>query len=164
MGGQFSMELFRAFSSMNNGKGLPEQKRVKEVLSWPEWRVVGQFSMELFRAFSSMKHSKGLPEHKRVKEVLSWPEWHVDGQFSMERLRAFSSMNNGKGLPEQERVKEVLSWPEWQGVDGQVQYKTVARLFVHESWQRLAQTSAGERGAGLAGKKWTSAMSCFKRL
>ena len=42
---QFNMELFRAFSSMDNGKGLPEQKRVKKVLDWPEWRVDGQFNI-----------------------------------------------------------------------------------------------------------------------
>ena len=36
--GQFSMERFRAFSSMNNGKGLPEQEEVKVVLAWPEWK------------------------------------------------------------------------------------------------------------------------------
>ena len=55
---QFNMELFRAFSSMDNGKGLPEQKRVKKVLDWPEWRVDGQFNMELFRAFSSMNNQQ----------------------------------------------------------------------------------------------------------
>ena len=53
--GQFSMERFRAFSSMKHGKGLPEQTEVKTVLAWPEWKDEdGQFSMERFRAFSSM--------------------------------------------------------------------------------------------------------------
>ena len=61
--GQFSMERFRAFSSMNHCKGLPEQTKVKAVLAWPEWKDEdGQFSMERFRAFSSMNHGKGLPE------------------------------------------------------------------------------------------------------
>ncbi len=119
--GQFSMERFRAFSSMNNGKGLPKQDEVKKVLGWPEWKDEdGQFSMERFRAFSSMNHGKGLPKQDEVKKVLGWPEWKdEDGQFSMERFRAFSSMNNGKGLPKQDEVKKVLGWPEWKDEDGQ---------------------------------------------
>ncbi|WP_448217242.1 hypothetical protein [Endozoicomonas sp. 2B-B] len=35
--GQFSMELFRAFSSMYHDKGLPKDE-VKKLLSWPEWK------------------------------------------------------------------------------------------------------------------------------
>ena len=46
--GQFSRELFRAVSSMNNGKGLPDEAKVKAMLDWPVWKVDGQFSMELF--------------------------------------------------------------------------------------------------------------------
>ena len=115
------LDTLRAFSSMNNGKGLPEQAEVKAVLAWPEWKDEdGQFSVERFRAFSSMNNGKGLPEQAEVKAVLAWPEWKdEDGQFSMERFRAFSSMNNGKGLPEQAKVKAVLAWPEWKDEDGQ---------------------------------------------
>ena len=115
------LDTLRAFSSMNNGKGLPKQAQVREVLGWPEWQGEdGQFSMERFRAFSSMNNGKGLPKQAQVREVLGWPEWQgEDGQFSMERFRAFSSMNNGKGLPKQAQVSEVMGWPEWQGEDGQ---------------------------------------------
>ncbi len=115
------LDTLRAFSSMNNGKGLPKQDEVKKVLGWPEWKDEdGQFSMERFRAFSSMNNGKGLPKQDEVKKVLGWPEWKdEDGQFSMERFRAFSSMNNGKGLPKQDEVKKVLGWPEWKDEDGQ---------------------------------------------
>ena len=112
---------FRAFSSMNNGKGLPKQAEVKAVLAWPEWKNEdGQFSMERFRAFSSMNSSRGLPGQAEVKAVLSWPEWKdANGQFSMERFRAFSSMNSSRGLPKQTEVKAVLAWPEWKDENGQ---------------------------------------------
>ena len=115
------LDTLRAFSSMNNRKGLPEQAKVKAVLAWPEWKDEdGQFNMERFRAFSSMNNGKGLPEQAKVKAVLAWPEWKdEDGQFNMERFRAFSSMNNGKGFPEQAKVKAVLAWPEWKDEDGQ---------------------------------------------
>ena len=119
--GQFNMQWFRTFSSMNHGKGLPKQTDVKAVLAWPEWKDKdGQFSMELFRTFSSMNSSRGLPRQTEVKAVLAWPEWKdEDSQFSMERFRAFSSMNHGKGLPGQAEVKAVLAWPEWKDEDGQ---------------------------------------------
>ncbi len=68
--GQFSMERFRAFSSMNNGKGLPKQDEVKKVLGWPEWKDEdGQFSMERFRAFSSMNNGKGLLQYGAVPRL-----------------------------------------------------------------------------------------------
>ena len=70
--GQFNMERFRAFSTMNHSKGLPKQTEVKAVLAWPEWKDEnGQFSMERFRAFSSMNNGKGLPEQTKVKAVLA---------------------------------------------------------------------------------------------
>ena len=73
------MELFRALSSMNNGKGLPDQAKVKAMLDWAVWTVDGQFSMELFRALSSMNSSRGLPDQATVKAMLDcgldsrWP-------------------------------------------------------------------------------------------
>ncbi|WP_330927179.1 hypothetical protein, partial [Candidatus Sororendozoicomonas aggregata] len=72
---QFSMELFRAFSSMNAGKGLPKEEDVKKVKDWEVWKVGDQFSMKLFRAFSSINHGKGLPKEedlKKVKGILNW--------------------------------------------------------------------------------------------
>ena len=119
--GQFSMERFRAFSSMKNGKGLPGQAEVKAMLAWPEWKDEdGQFSMQRFRAFSSMNSSRGLPGQEEVKAVLAWPEWKdEDGQFSMQRFRAFSSMNSSRGLPKQAEVKAILAWPEWKDENGQ---------------------------------------------
>ncbi|WP_257276082.1 MULTISPECIES: hypothetical protein, partial [unclassified Endozoicomonas] len=118
--GEFSMELFRSFSSMNNGKGMPKHKEVKEMPGWPEWKDKdGEFIMELFRSFSSINHGKGVPKHEQVKEVLSWPEWKDrDGVFSIKLFRAFSSMNSCKGMPKHEEVKEVLDWPEWNDKDG----------------------------------------------
>ncbi|WP_422414185.1 hypothetical protein, partial [Endozoicomonas sp. ALB122] len=118
--GEFSMELFRSFSSMNHGKGMPKQEEVKEVLGWPEWKDKdGEFSMELFRCFSSMNSGRGILKHEQVEEVLGWPEWKdKDGEFSMELFRAFSSMNYGKGMLRRKQVKEVLSWPEWKDKDG----------------------------------------------
>ena len=115
------LDMLRVFSSMNNGKGLPEQAEVKAVLAWPEWKDEnGQFSMERFRAFSSMNNGKGLPKQEEVKAVLAWPEWKgEDGQFSMERFRAFSSMNSSRGLPRQAEVKAVLAWSEWKDESGQ---------------------------------------------
>ena len=136
------LDTLRTFSSMNNGKGLPEQAKVKAVLAWPEWKDEnGQFNMERFRAFSSMNNGKGLPEQAKVKAVLAWPEWKdEDGQFSMQRFRAFSSMNNGKGLPEQAEVKAVLAWPEWKDEDGQF------------SMERFRAFSSMNRGKGLPGQ------------
>ena len=133
------LDTLRAFSSMNNGKGLPEQAKVKAVLAWPEWKDEdGQFSIERFRAFSSMNSSRGLPEQTEVKAVLAWPEWKdKDGQFSMERFRAFSSMKNGKGLPGQAEVKAMLAWPEWKDEDGQF------------SMQRFRAFSSMNNGKGL---------------
>ena len=116
--GQFSMELFRALSSMNSGKGLPDAVKVKAMLDWAVWKVDGQFSMELFRALSSMNNGKGLPDETKVKEMLDWAVWKVDGQFSMELFRALSSMNSGKGLPDEGKVKAMLDWAVWK-VDGQ---------------------------------------------
>ena len=112
------MELFRALSSMNSSRGLPNQAKVKAMLDWPVWKVDGQFSMELFRALSSMHSSRGLPDEATVKAMLDWPVWKVDGQFSMELFHALSSMNNGKGLPDEATVKAMLDWPVWT-VDGQ---------------------------------------------
>ena len=113
------LETLRALSSMNNGKGLPDEAKVKAMLDWPVWKVDGQFSMELFRALSSMNNGKGLPpDEAKVKAMLDWPVWKVDGQFSMELFRALSSMNNGKGLPAEAEVKAMLDWPVWK-VDGQ---------------------------------------------
>ena len=119
---------------MNNGKGLPKQAQVREVLGWPEWQGEdGQFSIERFRAFSSMNHGKGLPKRAQVREVLGWPEWQgEDGQFSMERFRAFSSMNNGKGLPKQAQVREVLGWLTRDGQHNKSLLKLMIRLYASE--------------------------------
>ena len=61
------LDMLRAFSSMNNGKGLPEQEEGKAVLAWPEWKDKdGQFSMERFRAFSSMNSwQRACPNRRR---------------------------------------------------------------------------------------------------
>ena len=112
------LDTLRAVSSMNNGKGLPDEGKVKAMLGWPVWKVDGQFSMELFRALSSMTHGKGLPDEAKVKAMLDWAVWKVDGQFSMELFRALSSMNSGKGLPDEAKVKAMLDWEAWK-VDGQ---------------------------------------------
>ena len=112
------LDTLRALSSMNNGKGLPNQATVKAMLDWALWKVDGQFSMELFRALSSMNNGKGLPDEATVKAMLDWAVWKVDGQFSMELFRALSSMNNGKGLPDEATVKAMLDWAVWK-VDGQ---------------------------------------------
>ena len=112
------LDTLRALSSMNNGKGLPDQATVKAMLNWAVWTVDGQFSMALFRALSSMNNGKGLPDQAKVKAMLDWAVWTVDGQFSMELFRALSSMNNGKGLPDEATVKAMLDWPVWK-VDGQ---------------------------------------------
>ncbi|WP_422452481.1 hypothetical protein [Endozoicomonas sp. ALC066] len=123
--GEFNMELFRTFSSMNHGKGILKHEEVKEVLGWPEWKDKdGEFNMELFCAFSSMNNGKGMLKHEKVKEMLGWPEWkHKDGEFNMELFRAFSSMNNGRGMLKHEKVKEVLGWPEWKHKGGELNMK-----------------------------------------
>ena len=102
---------------MFNGKGLPKEKDVTAILSWPVWQVDGQFNHELFRSFSGMLNGKRLPKEAEVKALLSWPVWQVDGQFNYELLRAFSSMFNGKGLPCEEYVMACVSW--LSGADGQ---------------------------------------------
>ena len=74
------MELLRAFSSMNNGKGLPKQAEVEAVLGWTDargkklWEVDGRFSMELFHAYTSMNCGKGLPKQAEVEAVLGWTD------------------------------------------------------------------------------------------
>ena len=139
--GQFSMELFRAFTSMNHGKGLPKQDEVKEVLGWPEWKDEdGQFSMERFRAFSSMNSSRGLPKQDEVKEVLGWPEWKdEDGQFSMERFRAFSSMNSSRGLPKQDEVKKVLDWLSREEAQSGSHFQLMIRLHASKGMPDIKQ-------------------------
>ena len=103
--GQFSMERFRAFSSMNNGKGLPKQAQVREVLGWPEWQGEdGQFSMERFRAFSSMNHGKGLPEQAQVREVLGWLT--RDGQHNKSLLKLMIRLYVSEGVPCTKKLKQ----------------------------------------------------------
>ncbi|WP_422414242.1 hypothetical protein, partial [Endozoicomonas sp. ALB122] len=71
--GEFSMELFRTFSSMNNSRGMLKHEKVKEVLGWPELKHKnGELNIKLFRVFSSMNHSQGLPKYEPVKKVLDW--------------------------------------------------------------------------------------------
>ena len=130
--GQFSMELFRALSSMNNGKGLPDEAKVKAMLDWAVWTVDGQFSMELFRALSSMNHGKGLPDEAKVKAMLDWAVWTVDGQFSMELFRALSSMTHGKGLPDEGKVKAILDWLICGGELNDSLQRLMARLYASE--------------------------------
>ena len=112
------LDTLRTLSSMNNGKGLPDEVKVKAILDWAVWKVDGQFSRELFRAVSSMNNGKGLPHEAKVKAMLDWPVWKVDGQFSRELFRTVSSMNSGKGLPDETKVKAMLDWAVWK-VDGQ---------------------------------------------
>ena len=55
---------------MLNGKGLPKEQEVNEILSWPVWQVNGAFSHELFRSFSSMFSRRGLPKKCDVAAIL----------------------------------------------------------------------------------------------
>ena len=121
VGGQFSPELFRAFSSMLFRKGLPIEADVKAMLSWPVWQVNGQFSHRLFHSVSSMFNQRGLPKEQEVQELLSWPLWQVSGAFDYALFRSFSSLFSGKGLPKEREVQELLSWPIWQ-VGGEFNY------------------------------------------
>ena len=112
--GQFSMERFRAFSSMNNGKGLPEQAKVKAVLAWPEWKDEdGQFSMERFRAFSSMNSSRGLPAKRwpgrNGKTRMAVQYGAVPRLFVHEQLKGLARTGGGEsgGLAGMERRE----WP-----------------------------------------------------
>ena len=63
------MELLRAFSSMNCGKGLPKQAEVEVVLGWTDqgkklWEV-DDHSVWRFRAFSSMIAPEACPNKRR---------------------------------------------------------------------------------------------------
>ncbi|WP_257274202.1 hypothetical protein, partial [Endozoicomonas sp. SESOKO4] len=116
-----TLDVLTSLSSMNNGKGVPEHKEVKELMGWPEWKdKTGEFNKELFRSFATMNNGRGVPKHEAVKAVLDWPEWKDrDGKFNMKLFRSFSSMYNTKGIPKHEEVKEVLSWQEWKEKDGE---------------------------------------------
>ena len=64
--GQFSMERFRAFSSMNNGKGLPEQTEVKAVLAWLNCGETLHDSLQ--RLMVRLYASEGVPDTKKLKQ------------------------------------------------------------------------------------------------
>ena len=104
MDGQFSMALFRALSSMNNGKGLPDEATVKAMLDWAVWKVDGQFSMELFRALSSMNNGKGLPDEAKVKAMLDWLSCGEKLNDSLQKLmvRLYAS----EGMPDIKALKQ----------------------------------------------------------
>ena len=120
--GTFSLELFRAFSSMQSGRGLiNDQAQVVEMLAWECWQPDGEFSMELLRAVSSMMSRRGFPDKDTLTAMLAWDCWKIDGKFSMELLRIFSSMMNSCGIPQKEKVEAILAWPCWQ-VDGKFSF------------------------------------------
>ena len=134
--GEFSLELLRAFSSMCNGKGLPDKAKVEC------WKVNGKFSLELLQAFSSMCHGKGLPDRAKVEALKAWECWKVNGEFSLELLRAFSSMCQLQRLARQSEGGSVLGVGVLEG-ERRIQPGTAAGLFLHVSWQRLARQSEG---------------------
>ena len=110
--GTFSLELFRAFSSMMSGRGLiNDQAQIVEMLAWECWQLGGEFSMELLRAVSSMMSRRGFPDKDTLTAMLAWDCWKIDGKFSIELLRIFSSMMSGWGIPQKEKVEAILAWP-----------------------------------------------------
>ena len=134
------MELFRAFSSMNNGKGLPKQAEVEAALGWTDvsgkklWEVDGQFSMELLRAFSSMTRQRlaqtsggGTTKVDRLPGQKTPGRWMAGSVWS---YCAFSSMNSGKGLPKQAEVEAVLGWTMIGGQCNETLQKLMPRLYV----------------------------------
>ena len=60
------MERFRAFSSMNNGKGLPEQTEVKAVLAWLNCEETINDSRQ--RLMVRLYASEGVPDTKKLKQ------------------------------------------------------------------------------------------------
>ena len=64
--GQFSMERFRAFSSMNHGKGLPEQTEVKAVLAWLNCGETLHDSLQ--RLMVRLYASESVPDTKKLKQ------------------------------------------------------------------------------------------------
>ena len=118
----FSLELFRAFSSMMSGRGLiKDQAQVVEMLAWECWQPDGEFSMELLRAVSSMMSRRGFPDKDTLTAMLAWNCWKIGGKFSIELLRTFSSMMSSCGIPQKEKVEAILAWPCWQ-VDGKFSF------------------------------------------
>ena len=69
--GEFSSELFRSFSFLFSGKGLPKEGDVTAILSWPVWQVNGVFNHELFRSICSTFRGKGLPKERDVTACVS---------------------------------------------------------------------------------------------
>ena len=99
------LDTLRAFSSMNKGKGLPEQAKVKAVLAWPEWKDEdGRFSIQRFHAFSSMNHGKGVLERTKVKAVLAWLNCRgtLDNLLSRLMVRLYTSA----GVPDTKKLKQ----------------------------------------------------------
>ena len=59
------MELFRALSSMNNGKGLPDEGKVKAMLDW--LICGGELNDSLRRLMARLYVSEGMPDIKALK-------------------------------------------------------------------------------------------------
>ena len=63
---------------MFSGKGLPKERDVTAILSWPVWQLDGVFNQELFGSISSMFNGKGLPREGDVVACIEWLS-QVDG-------------------------------------------------------------------------------------
>ena len=95
MNGKFNLELMRAFSSMFNGKGLPEEKELEKFLGLECWQVNGEFNIELLRSFSSIFSSKGLPKGENVKSFIHW----LPSDEMKSTLKLACRLFAGSGIP-----------------------------------------------------------------
>jgi hypothetical protein len=108
----------RVSSSMETGKGLPEQEKVKAFLALDCWQVNREFSSELLRAFSCMLSGKGLPKEDDVKAFLFQAKFLVHlpalpRQALFHSLlfgKAFATAHGGKGS-QQFQAKFVVHLP-----------------------------------------------------
>ena len=57
---------------MFSGRGLPNERDVKAVLTWPVWQMSGKFNHGLFRSISSMFSGRGLPKERDVTACMEW--------------------------------------------------------------------------------------------
>ena len=94
------VELLRAFSSMNNGKGLPQQAEVEAMLGWTDargqrspgrgWPVQYGAAARLL----VLNNGKGLPQQAEVEAMLGWTDargrrsgtWRASSIWAVSRL------------------------------------------------------------------------------
>ncbi len=119
--GIFNSRLFSSITGMQNGRDIPDIKKLDELKNWCQ--TEGKFDLSLFSSVTGMHAGRGIPDIKKLDELKNWCQ--TDGKFDLSLFSSVTGMQNRKGVPDIKKLDELKNWCQ---TDGKFDFRLFRRI------------------------------------